>query len=319
MGSSAYRPSYYRNTVHERRPHDQGASMTAATLQPAGDAHRTAGEIPAAAVLAAARVQCGEWFDDLHGEAHAKVLADMAEVLTAALPHLRAVDIARRVAAELERLADEMAEKQQWMREEDNRTIRSSGLGEGVRMVRDRAGTLRGVRKQDGDATEVAAVAGHSVYARFTDKPVDKTATHYHYWDTVNVDLDADGEVVGVEIHGAAVVTIDGENATAIPGPILSVSAVGDAELAALRAEWLAAVDPRNGGLPRDWRAVEVLPGTPYPDEHDETVPPGWYVMGGQPDDDDVTPYVLRVEQSPESDAVSAARAVAARLNGGTA
>jgi hypothetical protein len=72
-------------------------------------------------------------------------------------------------------------------------------------------------------------------------------------------------------------------------------------------------------GLPRDWRAVEVLPGTPYPDELDENVPTGWYVMGGQPGDDEATPYVLRVEQSPESDDETAARALAARLNGGAA
>lgn len=57
-----------------------------------------AGEIPEAAVLAAARVQCGEWFDDLDGDDRAKTLADVRAALTAALPHLtggRDAEIAR--------------------------------------------------------------------------------------------------------------------------------------------------------------------------------------------------------------------------------
>ncbi len=50
----------------------------------------------------------------------------------------------RLVAGELERLADELTVTQQEMREEDNRTVRSSGLGEGIRYLRDRAENLRG-------------------------------------------------------------------------------------------------------------------------------------------------------------------------------
>lgn len=80
-----------------------------------------------------------------------------------------------------------------------------------------------------------------------------------------------------------------------------------------------ARLDPLSGGLPRDWRAVEVQPGTPYPDEPDETVPVGWYVMGGQPGEDEATPYVLRFEQCPDGNDETAARALAARLNGGAA
>lgn len=48
------------------------------------------------------------------------------------------------VAAELERLADDLTLTQQDMREEDNRTIRSSGLGTGIARLRDRAAELRG-------------------------------------------------------------------------------------------------------------------------------------------------------------------------------
>ncbi len=47
-------------------------------------------------------------------------------------------------AAELERLADDLTLTQQDMREEDNRTIRSSGLGTGIARLRDRAAELRG-------------------------------------------------------------------------------------------------------------------------------------------------------------------------------
>jgi hypothetical protein len=48
------------------------------------------------------------------------------------------------VAAELDRLADDLTLTQQDMREEDNRTIRSSGLGTGIARLRDRAAELRG-------------------------------------------------------------------------------------------------------------------------------------------------------------------------------
>lgn len=48
------------------------------------------------------------------------------------------------VADELDRLADELTLTQQQMREEDHRTLRSSGLGEGIRHLRDRAENLRG-------------------------------------------------------------------------------------------------------------------------------------------------------------------------------
>jgi hypothetical protein len=48
------------------------------------------------------------------------------------------------VADELDCLADELAVKQREMRETDDRTIRSSGLGEGIRHLRARAAYLRG-------------------------------------------------------------------------------------------------------------------------------------------------------------------------------
>lgn len=47
------------------------------------------------------------------------------------------------VAEELDCLADALTIKQKEMREEDNRTLRSSGLGEGIRHLRDRAKYLR--------------------------------------------------------------------------------------------------------------------------------------------------------------------------------
>lgn len=36
------------------------------------------------------------------------------------------------------------------------------------------------------------------------------------------------------------------------------------------------------------WRAEEVKPDTPYVDEPAETVPQGWYVIGLDPEADDV-------------------------------
>jgi hypothetical protein len=50
------------------------------------------------------------------------------------------------VAQELDRLAAELAVTQKEMREEDNRTVRSSGLGEGIRRLRTRAADLREIR-----------------------------------------------------------------------------------------------------------------------------------------------------------------------------
>lgn len=80
-----------------------------------------------------------------------------------------------------------------------------------------------------------------------------------------------------------------------------------------------------NAGLPRDWRAVEITPGTPYPDEPSETIPPGWYVTGGHPAEpsvDEGARLVLRVEQAigPDDTVLTdetLAKAVADRLNGG--
>lgn len=48
------------------------------------------------------------------------------------------------VSDELDRVADELAVTQKEMREEDGRTVRSSGLGEGIRRLRARAAELRG-------------------------------------------------------------------------------------------------------------------------------------------------------------------------------
>lgn len=48
------------------------------------------------------------------------------------------------VANELGRLAAELYEVQQEMREEDGRTIRSSGLGTGIQKLLDRETQLRG-------------------------------------------------------------------------------------------------------------------------------------------------------------------------------
>ena len=74
----------------------------------------------------------------------AKVIADLSEddrdmirtALGAAAPHI--------VAAELRHLADELDVVKIEMREVDNRTIRSSGLGEGIARLRARADELDG-------------------------------------------------------------------------------------------------------------------------------------------------------------------------------
>lgn len=46
------------------------------------------------------------------------------------------------IAAELRRLADELDVRREEMRTEDDRTVRSSGLGEGTRRIRERADEL---------------------------------------------------------------------------------------------------------------------------------------------------------------------------------
>lgn len=74
--------------------------------------------------------------------------------------------------------------------------------------------------------------------------------------------------------------------------------------------------------LPRDWRAVEVHPGTPYVDEPSVMVPPGVYLAGGFSDDpEDGADLILRVEQALDVDDrwshLSLAKAVADRLNRG--
>lgn len=54
------------------------------------------------------------------------------------------------------------------------------------------------------------------VYVRLTDEPVHRTSRHSA--DTVNVDLDADGVPVGIEIIGAVSAEINGEHVLIAPG-----------------------------------------------------------------------------------------------------
>jgi hypothetical protein len=63
----------------------------------------------------------------------AEVVAD--DVIRAAAPLI--------VAAELERIADELDVRREEIRAEDDRTVRSSGLGEGIRHLRKRADELK--------------------------------------------------------------------------------------------------------------------------------------------------------------------------------
>lgn len=78
-------------------------------------------------------------------------------------------------------------------------------------------------------------------------------------------------------------------------------------------------------GLPRDWCASEVAPGTPYRDEPSVMVPPGVYLLGGFTDDPEDGPQLmLRVEHALDNTSddekwtpLSLAQAVADRLNGG--
>lgn len=74
--------------------------------------------------------------------------------------------------------------------------------------------------------------------------------------------------------------------------------------------------------LPRDWRAVHILPGTPYPDEPSEMQPPGWFLFGGCTDDG--VALVLQVQEALDLEDTSMslerlAKAAAVRLNGGAA
>lgn len=48
------------------------------------------------------------------------------------------------VAAELERIGVDLCQRQQEMRAEDDRSIRSAALGEAITVLRDRAAELRG-------------------------------------------------------------------------------------------------------------------------------------------------------------------------------
>lgn len=60
--------------------------------------------------------------------------------------------------------------------------------------------------------------ARHDVYVRLSDEDVAKTRGP---WDGVNVDLDKDDQVVGVEVLAAVEITIDGHPVAATPPPEL--------------------------------------------------------------------------------------------------
>lgn len=90
-------------------------------------------------------------------------------------------------------------------------------------------------------------------------------------------------------------------------------------------AEALAAMRNVVGALrrfPCDWRAVHILPGTPYPDEPSETQPPGWYVFGGFSDDpEEGAAFAIEITEALNRDGTGMSleqlsNAVAARLNG---
>jgi hypothetical protein len=87
----------------------------------------------------------------------------------------------------------------------------------------------------------------------------------------------------------------------------------------------LLTVKLEQADLPRDWRAVQIQPGTPFWDEPSEMQPPGWFVFGGFSDDpEEGAAFVLQVEQALDRDDSGMslerlAKAVAARLNGGAA
>lgn len=72
--------------------------------------------------------------------------------------------------------------------------------------------TIRGVATPD-DTPEGAR---HSVYARMRDGEVDRTRSLGRLEDGINVDLDADGALLGVEILSAAGVEIDGQRAITV-------------------------------------------------------------------------------------------------------
>lgn len=69
-------------------------------------------------------------------EADRKNRAAIAAVVEAAAPLI--------LAAELDRLGDQLVEVRDAMRQEDGRTLRSSALAEGIRAIRARASVLRG-------------------------------------------------------------------------------------------------------------------------------------------------------------------------------
>lgn len=68
------------------------------------------------------------------------------------------------------------------------------------------------------------------------------------------------------------------------------------------------------------WFAEEVEPGTPYVDEPDEMVPPGWYVVGRPVEDNLEQAVIIVVDDAygPEGEDLRGemARAIAAGLNG---
>jgi hypothetical protein len=74
--------------------------------------------------------------------------------------------------------------------------------------------------------------------------------------------------------------------------------------------------------LPCDWKAVHILPGTPYPDEPSEMQPPGWYVFGGFSDDpEEGAAFAIEITEALDRDGTGMsleqlAHTVAARLNG---
>lgn len=90
-------------------------------------------------------------------------------------------------------------------------------------------------------------------------------------------------------------------------------------------AEALATMRNVVGALrrfPCDWRAVHILPGTPYPDEPSEIQPPGWYVFGGFSNDaEEGAAFAIEITEALDRDDTGMslerlAQTVAARLNG---
>ncbi|MEV8610233.1 hypothetical protein AB0383_20290 [Amycolatopsis sp. NPDC051373] len=73
-------------------------------------------------------------------------------------------------------------------------------------------------------------------------------------------------------------------------------------------------------GVRVQYRAGEVLPNTPYPDEPSEMIPPGWYVIGRAVDDHAEDQVVIAIDEAFGDDGEDLrgqiAEAVAAGLNG---